>query len=81
MVWKLCLRLSIVSVFLLAGCKQPTPTPAGSPTAAASGAYPGLPTTATPFPPGYPANAATATQSGLPYPAPTTGAAARLAPL
>lgn len=85
MVWKLWLRMSILSVFLLAGCVQPTPTPAGTATPGAGGAYPGLGPTATPFPPGYPASQATpaaeSTQSGSPYPAPTTGAAARLAPL
>ena len=81
MVWKMWLRLSILSVFLLAGCVQPTPTPASSPTAATNSAYPGQSITDTPFPPGYPANEATPAQSGSPYPAPTTGAAARLAPL
>ena len=82
MVWRMWLRMTIVSVFFLAGCVQPTPTPAGTATPGTDGAYPGQSLTATPLPPGYPA-AADATQSGSPYPAPapTTGAAARLGPL
>jgi len=79
MVWKLWLRMSIVSVFLLAGCVQPTPTPAGTATPVTNQGYPGQLVTSTPFPPGYPAP--DATQSGSPYPVPTTGAAARLGPL
>ena len=86
MVWRMWLRISIVSVFLLAGCVQPTPTPAGTQTPA--GGYPGYPPTETSLPSSYPAGDTTpsappavATQSSSPDPAPTTGAAARLAPL
>lgn len=89
MVSKIWLRLSILSVFLLAGCVQPTPTPAGSQTPAGGQTPSGYPIdSSTPKSDAYPAAGATptapavdATQPGSPAPAPTTGAAARLAPL
>jgi len=86
MVWRMWLRMSIVSVFLLAGCVQPTPTPAG--TGTPQSGYPSYPPTETSLPSSYPSGDSTptapageATQPSVPYPAPTTGAAARLGPL
>ena len=72
-------------MFLLAGCVQPTPTPAA--TTGAGTAYPGQAPTLTPYAPNYPAGAtpqapsAEATPTAGPYPAPTSGALARLGPL
>ncbi len=91
MVSKWWLRMGLVSMFLLAGCVQPTPT--STPTATSSPAVPGYPG------PGYPGPAATevpstgypgastplapgaeSTPTG-PYPAPTSGAVSHLVPL
>ena len=85
MVWKLWLRVSLVTLFLLTGCVKQTPTPASAGNQTPAG-YPGYPPAATSE--AYPADGPTATapavpptQPSEPYPAPTTGAAARLGPL
>ena len=85
MVLKLWLRVSLMTMFLLAGCVKPTPTPTAAGTQTPVG-YPGYPPTATSE--AYPANGAPATAPAAqptptsgPYPAPTAGAAARLVPL
>ncbi len=86
MVIRTWLRVSMLAAFLVAGCVQPTPTPAGTATPASG--YPGFAPTETSLPASYPAGDVTPTppaaetnQPGSPYPAPTTGAAARLGPL
>jgi hypothetical protein len=81
MVLKLWLRMGLLSMFLLAGCVQPTPTPASTQTPDAGGAYPGLVPTLTPVPGNYPAPGSEATPTAGPYPAPTSGAVSHLVPL
>ena len=71
MVSKWWLRMGLLSMFLLAGCVQPTPTPTAT-SGAGSTAYPGLVPTATPVPGNYPAPGPQATPTVGPYVAPTS---------
>ncbi len=85
MVLKKCLRISLLTLFLLAGCVQPTPTPtatvlppATNPNGAGT-AYPGEAPTDTPGPSSYPAPGDTPVPPeatalpATPYPVATAG--------
>jgi hypothetical protein len=90
MALKWWLRVGLLSMFLLAGCKQSTPTPSSTQASTPGSAYPAYPPTATSAPVSYPAPGTTATAvppntvpapTSGPYPAPTSGAVAHLVPL
>jgi len=88
MVSKWWLRVGLLSMFLLAGCKPPTATPTATPAqAAGSPGYPAPAPTDTIAPPSYPAGTTPTapippdTPTSGPYPEPTAGGLAQRFPL